>query len=87
MNEGRNASFRIEGAVAFGDFLLKDRAKVQAADVGIRLVFRESSTALQSASDFQAENKFLRELRGKAQMLNVRPYADWMSRRSHRELK
>jgi hypothetical protein len=86
VNKDRNTWFRIAGAVAFGDFLLKDRAKVQAADVGVRLVSREESAEFRSASEAKAESKFLRELRGKAQMLNLRPYAEWMSKRSHCDL-
>src|SRR5712671_773211 len=42
-NKNRQAPFRITDAVAFGDFLLPDRARVQSADVGIRLARREDS--------------------------------------------
>jgi hypothetical protein len=86
VNKDRHVRFKIAAAVAFGDFLLKDRVKVQAADVGLRLVFGQESTELRSASDAKQERKFLNELRGKAQMLNMRPYAEWMSKRLHREL-
>ncbi len=41
-NKDPNSPFRIIAAVAFGDFLLPDRARVQAADVGISLARRES---------------------------------------------
>jgi hypothetical protein len=87
VNKDKNARFKIAQAVAFGDFLLTGRAKVQAADVGIRLAARGATGELKSASDAKAENKFLRELRGKAQMLNLRPYAEWMSKRSHSNLE
>jgi DNA-binding transcriptional MocR family regulator len=40
INNDSKATFRITGAVAFGDFLLSDRARVQAADVGIALTPR-----------------------------------------------
>lgn len=91
-NKNRQA-FRITDAVAFGDFLLPDRARVQSADVGIRLARRQdsprrddSSNATHSATEAQAERKFLRELRAKSAHLNLRPYADWMRSRTHRDL-
>jgi hypothetical protein len=79
--------FRIADAVAFGDFLFPDRARVQSADVGIRLVRRgASSSEPRSASDAQVERKFLRDLRAKSALLTIRPYTDWMRHRSHRDL-
>jgi len=79
--------FRITDAVAFGDFLFPDRARVQSADVGIRLVRRgASSSEPRSASDAQVERKFLRDLRGRSALLTIRPYADWMRQRFHRGL-
>src|SRR6267154_1446728 len=92
-NKNRQAPFRITDAVAFGDFLLPDRARVQSADVGIRLARREdsqrknpSASEPRSASDAKAECNFLRELRAKSTHLTLRSYADWMRRRSHLEL-
>ena len=92
-NKNRQAPFRIIDAVAFGDFLLPDRARVQSADVGIRLARREdsqrkniSTVEPRSASDAKAERNFLRELRAKSTHLTLRPHADWMRRRSHVEL-
>jgi len=92
-NKNRQAPFRITDAVAFGDFLLPDRARVQSADVGIRLARREdsqrkniSTVEPRSASDAKAERDFLRELRAKSTHVTLRPYADWMRRRSHIEL-
>jgi DNA-binding transcriptional MocR family regulator len=100
-NKDPQAPFRVSDAVAFGDFLLPDRARVQAADVGIRLTRPESTTRRnvrnskshnvppvppRSASEAQAERKFLRDLRAKSAHLNLRPYADWMRLRSHRSL-
>jgi hypothetical protein len=86
LNKDRNAAFRVAGAAAFGDFLLKGRTKVQAADIGIRLVSRGEAVEMRSASDAKQERAFLKELRGKAQMVNVRPFAEWMSERAHRDL-
>ncbi len=87
------APFRITDAVAFGDFLIPDRARVQSAQVGIRLKRpedlrrrRDSATEPRSASDAQAERKFLRDLRAKSALLNLRPYADWMRHRTHRDV-
>jgi DNA-binding transcriptional MocR family regulator len=92
-NKSRQAPFRITDAVSFGDFLLPDRARAQSADVGIGLVRRGDSTtrdnsanATHSASEAQAERKFLRELRAKSAHLNLRPYAGWMRSRTHRDL-
>ena len=86
-NKDPQAPFRITEAVAFGDFLLPNRARVQSADVGIRLARRgASSSEPRSASDAQAERKFLRDLRAKSALLTPRPYADWMRHRSHRDL-
>jgi len=86
-NKNPQAPFRITDAVAFGDFLFRDRARVQSADVGIRLVRRGvSSSEPRSASDAQVERKFLRDLRARSALLTIRPYADWMRHRSHRDL-
>jgi hypothetical protein len=86
-NKDPQAPFHITDSVAFGDFLLLDRARVQSADVGIRLARRgASSSEPRSASDAQAERKFLRDLRAKSALLTLRPYADWMRHRSHRDL-
>jgi hypothetical protein len=79
--------FRITDAVAFGDFLFPDRARVQSADVGIRLTRRGAShSEPRFASDAQAERNFLRELRAKSALLTLRPYANWMRHRCHRDL-
>ena len=86
-NKDPRIPYRITDAVAFGDFLLPDRARVQSADVGIRLARRgASSSEPRSASDAQAERKFLRQLRAKSALLTIRPYAGWMRHRSHRDL-
>ncbi len=86
-NKNPQELFRITDAVAFGDFLLPDRSRVQSADVGVRLARRgASSNEPRSASDAQAEHKFLRALRAKSALLTLRPYAAWMRHRSHRDL-
>ena len=92
-NKNRQAPFRITDAVAFGDFLLSDRARVQSADVGVRLARREDAkqknaavTEPRSASEAKAERSFLRELRAKSTHLALRPYANWMRQRTHRDL-
>jgi hypothetical protein len=79
--------FRITDAVAFGDFLFPDRARVKSPDVGVRLVRRgTSSSEPRSASDAKVERKFLRDLRAGSALLTIRPYAGWMRQRSHRNL-
>jgi hypothetical protein len=85
-NQDKKTPFRITEAVAFGDFLLNDRAKAQAADVGIRLATSGRASETRSAAEAKAEQEFLKQLRGKVQLLNVRRYADWMSQRSHLRL-
>jgi len=78
--------FKISAAVAFGDFL-SDRSRVQAPDVGIELVKRKSDAgARTSATEARAALAFLKQLRGKNTPLNVQPYQEWMSKRSHQKL-
>ncbi|SRR5216683_4442579 len=87
VNNDAKAAFRITDAVAFGDFLLTDRTRVQAADVGIGLTRRgETANEVRSASTPQAERQFLSQFRGKTALLHIRPYAEWMRKRSHRDL-
>jgi hypothetical protein len=86
-NEDRESPFRITDAVAFGDFLLNDRPRVRAADVGIGLAKRgEPAAELHSANDAKAERAFLRQLRGRTAVLNVKPHQPWMHKRSHLDL-
>jgi hypothetical protein len=79
INSDRNAGFKITRAVAFGDFL-SGPASCQAADIGIELTPRGP------ASGRDQTNNFLKQLRGKSLLLNLRPYEPWMSKRSHRRL-
>ena len=108
-NKDSGSPFRVTTATAFGDFLLPDRARVQAADVGLVLarpetprrpradrsrLAKSASRAVtppspgepRSASEAQAERAFLRHLRAKSALLNLRPHSDWMLQRSHRTL-
>jgi len=86
-NRDPKAPFKITDIVAFGDFLLKGRPRVQAADVGVRLSRPDrGASELQSASDARAERAFFRQLRGRTALLTIRPYAEWMGGRSHLSL-
>ncbi len=87
VNKDAKAAFKVTAAVAFGDFLVKDRTRIQAADVGVRLSRRgDRASDLQSASDAREERAFLRQLRGRTALLALRPYADWMKNRSNMNL-
>jgi hypothetical protein len=85
-DQDASARFCVEKAVAFGD-LLSGRARVQAADVGAQSSPRgpasgEAGTAVEKA----AEREFLRGLKDRSPMLDIRPYEDWIGSRSHRKL-
>jgi hypothetical protein len=82
VNGDSSTAYKITEAVAFGDFL-RDAARVQAAEVGIRLMPKSEATAIASATEHAAEVNFLRQLRGKSTLLHVIPYENWMSSRSH----
>jgi hypothetical protein len=78
--------FKITAAVAFGDFL-GDRPRVQAPDVGIEFARRKTDHAARgSATESKERVAFLKQLRGKNTPLNLQPFQDWMSRRSHLKL-
>jgi hypothetical protein len=91
-NQGPAAKFQITRAVAFGDFLAKDRARVQPADVGIELVRCDRAhtageiAAPHSAVDAREEQDFLRQLRGRSALLNLKLYSEWMGARTHQKL-
>jgi hypothetical protein len=91
-NNDRAAAFRITRAVAFGDFLAKDRARVQTAEIGIELARRDlkqSSDEIatpHSAAEAREEQGFLRQLRGRSALINLRNYSEWMGIRTHRKL-
>jgi hypothetical protein len=91
-NKDRAAKFQITRAVAFGDFLGEDRARVQAADVGIELSRRDhnrhadTASVGRSAADAREEQWFLREIRGRSTLIDLKSYSDWMGMRTHRNL-
>lgn len=86
VNADRTAPYKIVEAVAFGDFLT-GRTPIQAADIGISLVPRNSSdVAARAPAQEQGQRAFLKHLRGRTPLINVLPYARWMSQRSHRDL-
>jgi hypothetical protein len=85
VNQDSQAPYKITDAAAFGDFL-SGPARVQAADVGIQLVGRKSEGGEHSKKEQVARLAFLKQLRGKTQMLHVRPYQEWMGNRTHRSL-
>ena len=86
VNEDHTAEYKVADAVAFGDFL-SGRARVQAADVGIRLEPRNPiGHHPHFASERSRQEAFLRQLKGKTPLLNVQPYAEWMGARTHRTL-
>lgn len=85
VNDDANAAYKITEAVAFGDFL-RDQARVQAADIGVRLVHKTDAPSISSAKEHAAELAFRKQLRGKTALMHVQPYEDWMKARSHRSL-
>ncbi len=86
VNEDSSADYKIAEAVAFGDFL-SGRARVQAADVGIRLEPRNPAAHHPHwAGERVRQESFLKQLRGRTPLVNVQPYSDWMSARTHRKL-
>jgi hypothetical protein len=92
VNRDRAAQFQIVRAIAFGDFLAKERTRVQAAEIGIELARKgneQSSDEINtphSAAEAREEQIFLRQLRGRTALINVRSYLEWMGSRAHREL-
>lgn len=85
-NKDSKSPLRITHAVAFGDFLLHDRARVQAADVGIGLRLKDQTLTQHSVPVAKRERDFLKQLRGKTALLHLGAYADWMRERSHVDL-
>jgi hypothetical protein len=83
INRASSAPFRITEAVAFGDFL-SDRTRFQSVEVGIRLEPRKPAAI--SIVKKGATRQFLRQLRDKVGVVQFRPYEEWMSARSHRNL-
>jgi hypothetical protein len=86
VNHDPKAAYRITAAVAFGDFLNEQAARLQAADVGVRLEPRKTHHAIGPAEAQEAERVFLRHLRGRSPVLNLIPYQTWMKTRTHHKL-
>jgi hypothetical protein len=85
INQDSKSPYKIMDAVAFGDFL-SNQARVQAADVGIALVPKKSGFAEHSRKEQVAQQQFLKQLRARSPMLNLKPYEEWMTLRNHRGL-
>jgi hypothetical protein len=86
INDDPGSPYTISEAVAFGDFL-SDRARVQAADVGIRVTPKMANLEPpSSATEHKAEEAFLKQLRGKSALVHIESYETWMSARSHLRL-
>jgi hypothetical protein len=91
-NNDRAAKFKVTRAVAFGDFLAKDRARVQAAEVGVELARKGADRSSdevavpRSAVESREEQHFLRELRGRSALIHLSSYLEWMGTRSHQKL-
>jgi len=86
VNRDSSAEYKIADAVAFGDFL-SGRARVQAADVGIRLEPRNRAAHHPHwVSEHARQEAFLKQLRGRTPLVNLQPYAEWMSARAHQKL-
>jgi hypothetical protein len=81
-NQNSKSPYKIIEAVAFGDFL-QQKPRVQPAEVGIRLEARKAKRGESLAKQHAAERAFLRQLREKAATVNLLPYAEWMSARTH----
>ena len=85
VNKDSKSPYKITEAVALGDFL-QQKARVQPAEVGIRLEARKAKRGESLATQHAGERAFLRQLRAKAATVNTLPYAEWMSGRTHRRL-
>src|SRR5665213_1839484 len=77
VNRQSDERYRVRDAVAFGDFL-NGQARVQAADVGIRLERKKSgntdNTTIVSGSEHRARRAFLKKLRNKNPMFQLHAY-------------
>ena len=83
-NRDSRARYKVVEAVAFGDFL-SDRARLQAAEVGVHLAPREPGE-VDSAREHKVQREFLKQLQAKSSVLRVTLYEKWMSARIHRKL-
>jgi hypothetical protein len=85
VNQDSKLSYKVTDAVAFGDFL-SNQARVQAADVGVCLGRRKSGSGEHSKKEQVAQQQFLKQLRARSTMLNLKLCEEWMSLRTHRSL-
>ena len=86
VNQDSSAEYKIADAVAFGNFL-SERARVQAADVGIKFESRNLTAHRPHwASEHERQKAFLKQLRSRTPLVNLHPYAEWMDARTHRKL-
>jgi hypothetical protein len=90
LNKNSEEEFQVTEAVAFGDFLCgfcASSARLQAVDVGIQWARRDPEVHdPDSFVEQRSQQALLRKLRAKSALLNLRPYEEWMSHRSHRKL-
>jgi hypothetical protein len=86
VNADKKAPYTITRAVAFGDFL-NGGTRVQAAEVGIELKRRApDADNAESATEHKAQTAFLKQLRARGGSVRLRPYEEWMSDRTHRDV-
>jgi hypothetical protein len=78
LNDDRTAAVTVTGAVAYGDFL-SERARVQAADVGVELEPRGKNMA-------PAPKQIFTRLRARSAMLQLHRLEKWMAERTHKRL-
>jgi hypothetical protein len=83
-NKDSKSAYKAKQAVAFGDFLSK-QVRVQAPDVGVEVAERKQKNNHAGIPKPELE-AFLKRLKGRSSVLNVRPYESWMSERVHRKL-
>ena len=83
-NKDSKSAYKVKQAVGFGDFLSK-QVRVQAPDVGVEVAVRKQHNNRADIPKAEVE-VFLKLLKGKSSVLNVRRYESWMSERVHRKL-
>ena len=83
-NKDSKSAYKVKQVVAFGDFLSK-QVRVQAPDVGVEVTERKQQNNHADITKPDAET-FLRQLKARSSVLNVRPYESWMSERTHRKI-
>lgn len=87
VNRDSRAPYQITKAVAFGNFL-QHRTRVQSVEVGIQLKSRNSEAEDSgSAEERKRQMAFLKALKGKSGVLQVRTFENWMSERTHTKLR